>query len=73
MIKHGPNAFGALSSKALLAWGVEDLAYVRPTTADGKAAFAVCAADGARIAVFDDREVAFAACRQHDLEPVSVH
>jgi hypothetical protein len=67
------NAFGAFSAQALLAWGLEDVAYVRPTEADGKPAYMICAADGAEIAVFDDREVAFAACRQHELEPLSVH
>ena len=35
--------------------------------------FALHMADGRRVAVMDDREVAFAAARQHDLEPVSVH
>ena len=73
MMKHSQNVFGPLSSQTLLAWGLEDFAYVRPTKEDGKAAFAVCAADGAEIAVFDDREVAFAACRQNELEPLSVH
>ena len=35
--------------------------------------FALHLADGRRVAVMDDRELAFAAARQHDLEPVSVH
>jgi len=35
--------------------------------------FALHLADGRRVAVMDDRESAFAAARQHDLEPVSVH
>ena len=35
--------------------------------------FALHMADGRRVAVMDDRELAFAAARQHDLEPVSVH
>ena len=67
------NAFGALSTQGLLAWGLEDLAYVRPTVVEGKTAYMICAADGAEIAAFDDREVAFAACRQNELEPLSVH
>lgn len=64
---------GAFTAQALLAWGVEDVAYIRPTEVDGKSAFAICSADGGEIAVFDDRDVAFAACRQHELEPLSVH
>ncbi len=35
--------------------------------------FALHSADGRRVAVVDDRDMAFAAARQHELEPVSVH
>ena len=35
--------------------------------------FALHLADGRRVAVMDSRDVAFAAARQHDMEPVSVH
>jgi hypothetical protein len=35
--------------------------------------FALHAADGRRVAVVDNRDMAFAAARQHELEPVSVH
>ena len=73
MNRYSQTTPGAFTAQALLAWGVEDVAYVRPTEADGKAAFAICTADGSEIAVFDDRDVAFAACRQHELEPLSVH
>ena len=30
-------------------------------------------ADGTALAKFEDREIAFAAVRQNDMEPVSVH
>ncbi len=55
------------------ALGLEQLAYVKSVKVDGRTAFAVHAADGTEIAVMPDREVARAAIRQHDLEPVSVH
>ena len=55
------------------ALGLEQLAYVKPVQVDGRTVFAVHAADGTEIAVMPDREVARAAIRQHDLEPVSVH
>lgn len=55
------------------ALGMEQLAYVKPVEVDGRAAFAVHAADGTELAVMPDREVARAAIRQYDLEPVSVH
>lgn len=35
--------------------------------------FALHAPDGRRVAVMDNRDLAFAAARQHDMEPVSVH
>lgn len=35
--------------------------------------FALHAADGRRVAVVDNRDMAFVAARQHELEPVSVH
>lgn len=35
--------------------------------------FVVCAADGRPLAVLDNRELAFAAAREHDMLPVSVH
>ena len=51
----------------------ERLAYVKPWKVEGRPGFAIHAADGTPIGWFEDREVAFAAVRQHDLEPVSVH
>lgn len=53
--------------------GVDDIAYVKAITVDGEWAYAVHGADGSRMAVFKDRDVAFAAVLQNDLEPVSVH
>ena len=35
--------------------------------------YSVHAADGERIALVGDRELAFAAARQHEMKPVSVH
>ena len=35
--------------------------------------FALHAADGRRVAIVDNRDMAFVAARQHELEPVSVH
>ncbi len=54
--------------------GMDQVAFVKPGRREGHEGFAVCAADGTEIAFIEnDREVAFAAVRQHDLEPVSVH
>ncbi len=35
--------------------------------------FVVSSADGQRLAIVEGREAAFAACRAHDLSPLSVH
>ena len=35
--------------------------------------FTLCSSDGRRLAVMDNRDLAFAAAREHELEPVSVH
>ncbi|MDP6350995.1 MAG: DUF1150 family protein [Alphaproteobacteria bacterium] len=62
-----------MSPKAFAALGTPYLAYVKAVTVDGEAGFAVHSADGSPMAVLNDREVAFAAVRQHDMEPLSVH
>jgi hypothetical protein len=62
-----------ISARDLAALGLQDVAYVKAVTVDGKTAYAVHAADGTPIAVLADRDVAFIAVRQHELEPVSVH
>jgi hypothetical protein len=81
--------FRTISPEALAALGAPKMVYVRevdakalqaegvdfenmPVPAGGKL-FAVHAANGQRMALVNDREAAFFAARQHDLEPVSVH
>jgi len=62
-----------LSAKELGLLGMNDVAYVKPIVENGAEAFAVHAADGTRIAVIANRDLAFAVVRQNDMEPVSVH
>jgi hypothetical protein len=62
-----------LSAKELGLLGMNDVAYVKPVVDNGSQAFAVHAADGTRIAVIANRDLAFAVVRQNDMEPVSVH
>ncbi len=40
---------------------------------DGATLYSVHSASGERIALVGDRELAFAAARQHEMNPVSVH
>jgi hypothetical protein len=53
--------------------GMQDLAYVKRVTVDDETAFGIFAADGTQVALLPDRAVAFAAVRQHEMQPVSVH
>jgi hypothetical protein len=62
-----------LSASDLAALGVQDIAFVKPIVVNDETAYAVHAADGTQMALMTDREIAFAAIRQHGLEPVSVH
>lgn len=62
-----------ISARDFGALGVQDVAYVRPASVNGEAGFAICAADGTPVGFAPERELAFAAVRQHGLEPLSVH
>ncbi len=63
----------SFSAQDFAALGMRHIAYVRQNVQDGQAFWAVHAADGTEMGRMPDREVAFAACRQNDLEPLSVH
>ena len=62
-----------LSQTDWLTFGLDDIAYLRPTISDGKPVFAIHAADGSQLALAVSRDVGLAAMEQHDLEPVSLH
>ena len=62
-----------LSARELGLLGVNDVAYIKRIVDNGAEAFAVHAADGTRIAVIPNRDLAFAVVRQNNMEPVSVH
>jgi hypothetical protein len=73
----------SISAEALAGLGGPNLVYVREidpaelSQVEGLPAglklFAIHSADGTRVGVVGDRDAAFAAARQHDMEPVSVH
>ena len=68
-----PNHFQPMEPQAFAQLGVQGVAYVKPVVVDGIDAWAIHAADGTQIGVAGDRDQAFAAVKQNDLEPVSVH
>jgi hypothetical protein len=62
-----------LSAEQLASLGVSHIAYVKPVVMNGQQGFAIHAADGTPMAVTGDRNVAFAAVLQHEMQPLSVH
>jgi len=62
----------ALSPQDFLAFGLNEIAYIRPLP-DGEGAVAICSADGTQIGSMANAEVAAAAVRQNDMEPLSLH
>jgi hypothetical protein len=62
-----------ISPEAFAMLGAPTLAYVRPIEMEGVAAWGVFAANGEQIGAAASREVALAAARQNDFEPVNVH
>ena len=61
-----------LSSQAFLAFGVNQIAYIRPVQVMGRVAYGLHAADGSPLTMIDSLEGAIIAARQNDLEPVTL-
>ena len=53
--------------------GLEDIAYVKTVTLNGQKFHAIHAADGTPLTVVNERDLAFATVRQHNMFPASVH
>ena len=62
-----------LTVAELASLGVSQVAYIKSVTVDGGVAFSIHAADGTPMALTGDRDVAFAAIRQHEMVPTLVH
>ncbi|GBQ15691.1 DUF1150 family protein [Swaminathania salitolerans] len=54
-------------------FGMSKLAYVKPVTYEGEAAFAIHAADGTPMALAEDQSSAFEAIIDHEMVPAWVH
>ena len=62
-----------LSANDLGRFGLEDIAYIKTVTLNGQKFHAIHAADGTPLTVVNERDLAFATVRQHDMQPSSVH
>ena len=69
---NAPEYLRVMSERSLAILGLQDVAYVTQVVVDGRNVYSIRAADGTMIDVMDDRDLAFAAARLYDLEPVSV-
>lgn len=65
--------FQELSQQDFLLLGINDVAYVKKEQREDQEVFVIHSADGNAITALPDRDVAFAAVRQNDMEPLSVH
>ncbi len=62
-----------ITQSELATLGLDHVAFIKSVTIDDETAYAIHAADGTRMGMITDRATAFAAVRQHGLEPVPVH
>ncbi|RAU23648.1 DUF1150 domain-containing protein [Paramagnetospirillum kuznetsovii] len=71
--QHDGMAAEIMTTADLASWGLPIVAYVRHQGEQGAGSWTIHAADGTTIGAAPDRATAFAAVRQHELEPLSVH
>lgn len=62
-----------MSEMIIAMMGVDRLAYIRPIHDDGELGYAVYAADGTPLAIFDSHDAATSSILKHNLEPVQIH
>ena len=68
-----PTDHRRLSSNDFATWGVNVVAFVKTIEIEGQLVFAIHGADGHPLGVAPERDLAFSAVREHELEPLSVH
>ena len=62
-----------ITQQDLMRLGADRLAYIKAVSIQDKLIWRIHAADGTEMADVGNRDLAFAACLQQGLEPVSVH
>lgn len=72
-VPEAPAFLKRLSAADWARFGVAEIAYIRPVVVNGVRAMAIHAADGTPIGAAPSAELAMAAIRQHEMEPVLVH
>jgi hypothetical protein len=67
------SALRNLSTRDFARLGAAEVAYLRPVVLNGAQAFSIHAADGTPIGAAPSAQLAAAAIRQHEMEPLLVH
>ncbi len=62
-----------ISDMVMSMMGVDRFAYIRPVSDNGEMGYAVYAADGTPLAIFESMDAASASVRKHNLTPVNIH
>lgn len=62
-----------MTLQELASWGLQDVAFVKRVVINDEEVWAIHAANGMEMGMAPRRDLAFAAIRQHDMEPFSVH
>ncbi len=67
------NEQAIISEMIMSMMGVDRFAYVKKITSEEEKGYAVHAADGTQLAVFENQQDAFVSIIKHNLQPVSIH
>ena len=67
------HPYEPMSAQDFAAFGLHEIAYVKRVEAIDETGYAIHAADGTRLSLMDDREVALITIRRNDMEPMSAH
>lgn len=63
----------SMTLQELASWGLQDVAFVKRVIINDAEVWAIHAANGLEMGIAPRRDLAFAAIRQHDMKPFSVH
>ena len=67
------DPYEPMSAQDFAAFGLHEVAYVKRVEAADETGYAIHAADGTRLSLMEDRDVALIAIRRNDMEPMSAH
>lgn len=70
---HTPAQRRTMSESDFAAWGLPEVAFVKRIAVDDVVGWSIHAADGTQMGLAPSRDLAFAAIKQHEMEPLSVH